>query len=313
MMFGLAKEWHEAGHAVTVFTLTPGEEQYDFTVIRSLSSWKLWKAVRESDACIEANISLKTWWVGVLNRKKWFVTHQLTYTHHRSWNGKLKNYLTFFSRNIAASDYVAGTLKGKSIVIPNFYSSNFFRDEAIKKNKDVVFVGRLVSDKGAHDLVKALAILKSKSLNIGCTIIGSGPEEGSLRKLIADLQLNTFVSIRGALKGTQLVEEINAHRVMVVPSRWPEPFGIVALEGLACGCRIVCSSAGGLPEAVNGFGLLYKNNDVDALADCIMKAIEAPVYSADEFSIIQSYLFTRTTTAISKRYLDFFINKHYES
>ncbi len=276
IMFGLARQWHEMGHDVTVFTVTPGDDNYGFRVIRSLSPWALVRAVKESDILFEANISLKTWWIGLLNSKKWFVLHHLTYTHIQRWQEVLKNLLTRFSNNISASQYIANTLKGKSAVIPNFFADEFRRVETIKKEKDIVFVGRLVSDKGA---------------------------------LIREAGLENRVTLKGPMKGAFLVDEINAHKMMVVPSKWPEPFGVVVLEGLACGCRIVCSSDGGLPESLNGFGLLYPNHEIIALADCIHEALLAGTFSTNETEAVQSYLRTRTATAIADRYLHIFNSK----
>ena len=52
---------------------------------------------------------------------------------------------------------------------------------------------------------------------------------------------------------------------MVVPSLWAEPFGIVALEGIGCGCVVVGSEAGGLPDAIGPCGVTFPNGDVTAL------------------------------------------------
>src|SRR5258706_14149833 len=125
IMFGLAKEWHQMGHGVTVFTFTPGNETYDFTVIRSVSFFKLIQEVKRSDIFFEANISMRTFIVGLLFRRKWFALHHLTYTHIQRWQEILKNYLTGFSKNFAPSQYIANTLKGKCLLIPNFYSEEF--------------------------------------------------------------------------------------------------------------------------------------------------------------------------------------------
>ncbi|HMI66034.1 MAG TPA: glycosyltransferase, partial [Cyclobacteriaceae bacterium] len=256
-----------------------------------------------------ANISLKTWWIGLLNKKKWFVLHHLTYTHIQRWQEVLKNQLTRFSNNISASHYIANTLKGKSAVIPNFFADEFRRVETIKKEKDIVFVGRLVSDKGADDLVNALIILNGRGIALSCAIIGEGPERDKLMHLIRESGLETNVTLKGPMKGASLVDEINAHKMMVVPSKWPEPFGVVVLEGLACGCRIVCSSDGGLPESSNGFGLLYPNHDVVALGDRIYEALLAGAFPESETKAVQSYLRTRTATAIADRYIHIFNSK----
>jgi glycosyltransferase involved in cell wall biosynthesis len=62
----------------------------------------------------------------------------------------------------------------------------------------------------------------------------------------------------------------------VVPSRWREPFGIVALEGIACGCVVVGSAEGGLAEAIGPCGLTFPNGDAQALANALSRLLENP-------------------------------------
>lgn len=307
IMYGLACEWHQQGHEVTVFTVTPGESAgYGFRVIRHLSLLKLYRSVQQSDIFFEANISLKTCLIGTVFRKKWLVTQQLTYTHVQRWQEVLKNRFTTVAHNISASHYIADTLKGKSKVIPNFYAPMFRRLPDIEKTKDIVFVGRLVSDKGADDLLKALGILSAKGLPFNCTIVGDGPEKEKLVQLVTEQQLEGRVVFRGALRGEELVCAMNEHKIMVVPSKWPEPFGIVALEGLACGCRMVCSAEGGLAEAVSNYGLLYPNNNIAVLANTIETALQQGAPEHNEMEQINAYLNTRTSAAVSMQYMKLF-------
>ena len=60
--------------------------------------------------------------------------------------------------------------------------------------------------------------------------------------------------------------ELARHQVMVTPSHYEEPFGIVALKELACGCLPLVSERGGLPEAIGNHGSTFPNGDADALA-----------------------------------------------
>jgi len=171
-------------------------------------------------------------------------------------------------------------------------------------------VGRLVSDKGVEDLLKSIAILKDRGLRPFCTIIGDGPEKDKLISFIHENNIEGLITLKGFMTGKSLASEINAHKVMVIPSKWPEPFGIVILEGLACGCKVVCSSDGGLPEASNGFGFLYPNNDVRALAERIKEVLSSGPYEKNEVDRINSYLSTRTVVAISDQYVRIFLNDH---
>ena len=60
---------------------------------------------------------------------------------------------------------------------------------------------------------------------------------------------------------------------MVIPSRWAEPFGVVALEGIACGCVVVGSEAGGLKEAIGPCGITFANGSERALADALKRIL----------------------------------------
>src|SRR6266446_6411580 len=69
---------------------------------------------------------------------------------------KLKKSVTRFSENICCSQAVQANVPGRSVVIPNTYRNEIFKKYAdVSRNCDVVFVGRLVSDKGVADLIDA--------------------------------------------------------------------------------------------------------------------------------------------------------------
>jgi glycosyltransferase involved in cell wall biosynthesis len=74
------------------------------------------------------------------------------------------------------------------------------------------------------------------------------------------------VTFAGEKVGGELAELMNYHQVIVIPSRWPEPLGIVALEGIACGCIAVGSKQGGLSEAIGNCGMTFRNGDSEELA-----------------------------------------------
>jgi len=97
------------------------------------------------------------------------------------------------------------------------------------------------------------------------TLVGDGPERRALEEQARGLDV-AFVGVK---RGRDLAEILNAHRVLVVPSRWEEPFGVVALEAMACGCVPIVVKAGGLPEAVGEVGAVFEKEDAHALADLL--------------------------------------------
>jgi glycosyltransferase involved in cell wall biosynthesis len=89
----------------------------------------------------------------------------------------------------------------------------------------------------------------------------------NLKRLVTELNLENEVSFLGSLTGEKLIRTLNEHQVMLVPSKWQEPFGVVVLEGIACGCIPIVSDSGGLRDAVGNAGLIFKNGDVDDLTE----------------------------------------------
>jgi glycosyltransferase involved in cell wall biosynthesis len=78
--------------------------------------------------------------------------------------------------------------------------------------------------------------------------------------------LDRQVTFVGRKSGAALAQILNRHQILAVPSRWAEPFGVVALEGIACGCVIVGSQDGGLKEAIGPCGVTFENGNAVALA-----------------------------------------------
>ncbi|MHC5725388.1 MAG: glycosyltransferase family 4 protein, partial [Nostoc sp.] len=166
------------------------------------------------------------------------------------------------------------------------------------------FLGRLVSDKGANLLLEALAQLKKMGLTPKLTIIGSGPEESKLRQQAKDLEICEQVNFVGVKIEHELVKLLNAHQIMVVPSLWKEPFGIVALEGIACGCVVVGSEGGGLKDAIGSCGVTFPNGNVEKLTKTLFNLLTHPEQLTTYRENAKSHLARHTTKAIAKAYLE---------
>lgn len=281
VMRTLAEEFVKAGHRVTIVTPTPSKEPDDFpfAVLRRPSLGQLLRAQQQADVVVLGNISL--WWLLALCLcpRPWVATHHGWYCHTgkpRQWPDKLKVWLArFASANISVSHAVNRFLGNPGGVIPNPYDHETFRLlPDVRRDRDLVFLGRLVSDKGADVLIEALSLLKKRGLRPHLTIIGVGPEEAALRQQGSKLGLEEQITFAGLRRGEDLAALLNAHRIMVIPSRWNEPFGVVALEGIACGCGIVCSEGGGLREAAGPCGMTFANGDAQALSEVLQSVLE---------------------------------------
>jgi glycosyltransferase involved in cell wall biosynthesis len=145
-----------------------------------------------------------------------------------------------------------------------------------ERSDDLIFVGRLVSEKGIDLLLTALARLRTRGLFPKLTIVGAGPELSAIQEMAAVLELNDQVTLVGCKRDDELLILLRQHKVLVVPSRYDEPFGIVALEGIACGCVAVGTRGGGLPEAIGPCGITVPNGNPGALAQALEQLLLNP-------------------------------------
>lgn len=273
----LARYFASQNHEVRLVTQSVGgdDSAYPFAVRRRPTAKELFALHGWADVVYQNNIELGSLWPVLFTKKPTVISVR---TWIRANDGRVrpvdllkKWVLSRADAVIAISEAIRKDSCDSAVVIGNPYRSSLFRvlPDAERRNS-VVFLGRFVSDKGADLLIRAFAEARNDAA--GLTLIGSGPEEDSLRRLAAELGVR--VRFTGPLRGEELVEELNQHEILVVPSRWAEPFGNVALEGMACGCVVLGSDGGGLPDAIGPGGLTFQRGEAGNLADQLIRLLK---------------------------------------
>jgi glycosyltransferase involved in cell wall biosynthesis len=145
----------------------------------------------------------------------------------------------------------------------------------LSPNPVAVFAGRLVSEKGVDVLLHAFAIVARELPEARLILAGDGPERAELAALAEKLDIATRVTFLGHLSKGEMERKFAQAWVQVVPSRWAEPFGLVAVEAMMRGTAVVASSMGGLNEIVRdgATGLLVPPNDSHALAEKLKEVL----------------------------------------
>lgn len=311
----LAQGLHNLGHEICVVCSVEHEEAepFEFKVLRKPSGIEFLRCIRWAEVVLQMQVSLKGLWPLLLSPRRLVISHQTwlsEWDRPPTWQHHVKRFICRFASNITCSSAVAAALRLPCQIVPNPYDDKKFRlIPGALRQRDIIFVGRLVSDKGGSLLVEALRHLATKNIFPSITITGKGPEEKKLRDQVVTAKLEQQFIFTGELKGDALVHEMNRHRILVVPSLWPEPFGIVALEGLACGCFVVGSRLGGLSEAIGTFGATFANGDSLELAEALQRALLNRSQQSNE-ALQKTHLKMHSIEAVSKAYSDVLMQQH---
>jgi glycosyltransferase involved in cell wall biosynthesis len=137
-----------------------------------------------------------------------------------------------------------------------------------KKKKEVLFVGRIVTEKGVDLYVDTIKSVAPKFPDWSFNMIGSSKlGEIDNQKSYAQKILKKFKDIGKqanfyGFKNKNFVEKkMKSGSIIIIPSLWQEPFGLVAAEAMSNGIAIIAANSGGIPEIVGKNGILI--NDIN--------------------------------------------------
>ncbi len=306
----LCTQFTELGHEVRLATLTPGDGAFPFEVIRRPGLRQFLDLLRWCDVHVQANVSLKYAAARVAAPRKTIYQHNNVYQHDDGMltvPDRLKQLVSRTSRGVSVSTYVARKT-GCPTVIMNAYDDAVFTASKPwdQRAHDIAFLGRLVSQKGCDTLLQALVRLGARGLRPLVSIIGDGADRAQLAAFVEGAGLAGQVRFAGVLTGDRLAATLNDHRFLAVPSRCEEGFGIVALEGLACGCVPIVSRRGGLVDAIGPHGFTFENGDDRALAEVLEATLSRPDAAVAKLANVQDHLAARTARRVAEQYLDVF-------
>jgi len=143
---------------------------------------------------------------------------------------------------------------------------NYFFPSKIRERDKITFlyVGALLKKKGIYTLLRAIKDLNPKKFELW--IVGSGPEERRIKSMVNSEKI-TNVNLFGEIEHKKLPSFYRASDIVVIPSEYPEAFGMVAAEAMSCSRPIIASSVGGLSEIVKKgkSGVIFEPGNKDEL------------------------------------------------
>jgi glycosyltransferase involved in cell wall biosynthesis len=174
--------------------------------------------------------------------------------------------------------------RGKGRVALNGISSQMFAtrdpDEPLSRPLRLLYAGRVEARKGVRTAIEALAGLTRGGTSAVLTVAGwrhpAYTEE--LEKTAGELDVAPLVHWREVIPREAMPQLYRQHDVLLFPTIWREPFGLVPLEAMACGCLVIATGTGGSAEYLrNGENaLLFPPQDDGAIAERVKELAANP-------------------------------------
>jgi glycosyltransferase involved in cell wall biosynthesis len=146
----------------------------------------------------------------------------------------------------------------------------------------IFYCGRLDIEKGVDRLIEAFAAVQISAPDVVLRIAGRGPERERLQALVKELGIDRCVEFLGWLEPVEVERELSSAWLLVAPSLWAEPLGLVALEAIVRGVPVLASRSGGFAETVEEgvSGMLVPNGDVSALTAGMLDVVTGGLFSS---------------------------------
>jgi glycosyltransferase involved in cell wall biosynthesis len=144
----------------------------------------------------------------------------------------------------------------------------------------VLSPSNLRPEKGVDDLLKAAKTVLDKMPETCFVIAGDGPMGGKLRQLADELAISPQVRFTGTRSDLQRL--MNLSEIVVIPSTWQEPAGLVTIEAMGCRREVIATRVGGIPEylGTGPTGILVDPHAPEQIANAILRLFESPAEMA---------------------------------
>jgi len=159
-----------------------------------------------------------------------------------------------------------------------FVNNNFRISRPLSQRQPIVgYIGRMHSEKGVLNFVKAISSIRNQMGEIKFLLGGEGPLLEQVRTELAELVYQKRAEIAGWIPHDELPEYLNRMRLLVLPSDY-EGLGVITLEAMACGTPVLAPPVGGVVDVVidGETGFIMKDNSPDCISRNVIRAMKHP-------------------------------------
>ena len=246
----------------------------------------------------------------------------IVFTHHDPFNylAKYRSNLPFHKDKnwISISYDQRKNMPKDTNWVGNVYHGlnlNDYLNNTLKINTDenyILFVGRIIEPKGLHLAIKAVIGFNKNSKNNKLKLKIAGKHYSDSQKstywenLIEPYLNNEYIEYLGFVSDKKEKQSLYTNAIAtIMPSIWDEPFGMVAIESLACKTPIICFNQGALPEIINknvGIVAQYTPNEENLNVKNLIKAL-TDVQSINKEKCFEHFKSNFTSEIMAKNYL----------
>lgn len=244
-----------------------------------------------------------------------------------SYRVRMRNWIEGYcishaTKLISPTRSLANLLGEKSVeIIPYCMDAEIFfpknKDGEKRKEKIILFAGRLEKRKGVEVLARAIPDVVREYPSIKFKFVGSDTPTGeggiSMKRWLVDFfaknNISRYVEFAGYVPRTDMVQYYQESDICVIPSLW-ENFAYVGLEAMSCGVPVIASNVGGFPEMIthNIDGFLFESNNHTHLAKMILDVLSRKNIHQYGICARKKIVSQYNYSTIAKRTADFFMN-----
>jgi glycosyltransferase involved in cell wall biosynthesis len=165
------------------------------------------------------------------------------------------------------------------ISVWSLYIPPYFLKETKKLTErmyQIGYVGSFFEFKGILEFAASLSLIL-KNNQSRAIIMGSGDLEDEIEEIFVNNNIQNKVELRGWIENKELPRYLNDMKIVVVPSYY-EGLPNIVLESMACGCIVVATPVGGIPDVIKDgeTGFIMENNSPECIAKNVIRALEYP-------------------------------------